>query len=42
MEPVLRYRGQVVTEAEVVFIRSLLSAHPQASRRALSLELCAA
>ncbi len=42
MEPVLRYRGRGVTEDEVAFIRALLAAHPQASRRALSLALCAA
>lgn len=42
MEPVLTYRGRQVTEPEVAFIRELIAAHPQASRRALSLELCAA
>ena len=42
MEPILQYRGRAVTDVEVTFIRSLLAAEPQASRRALSLELCAA
>ncbi len=42
MEPVLRYRGHPITDAEVAFIRALLAAHPQASRRALSQKLCAA
>ena len=42
MEPVLRYRGREVTDADVAFIRDLVAAHPEASRRALSLELCAA
>jgi hypothetical protein len=39
---VLRYRGQVVTEAEVAFIRDLIAAHPSATRRALSHRLCEA
>ncbi|MCP4589923.1 MAG: DUF4338 domain-containing protein [bacterium] len=39
---VLRYRGRVVTDADVAFIRDLISAHPTATRRALSLKLCAA
>ncbi len=42
MEAVLRYRGREVTNTDVAFIRDLVGAHPQASRRALSLELCAA
>ena len=39
---VLRYRGRVVIDADVAFIRDLISAHPTATRRALSLKLCAA
>jgi hypothetical protein len=42
MEPVRAYRGRQVTAAEVAFIRGLIAARPHASRRALSLELCAA
>lgn len=39
---VLRYRGRVVTDADVAFIGDLITAHPTATRRALSLKLCAA
>ena len=39
---VLRYRGRVVTDADVAFIRDLISAHPTATRRALSHRLCEA
>ena len=42
MAEVFRYRGKVVTEADVVFIRELIAAHPRASRRALSKLLCEA
>lgn len=42
MEPVLRYRGREITDAEVAFIRELIAAYPSASRRALSLRLCEA
>jgi len=42
MDMVLAYRGRRVTASDVAFIRSLIAAHPQASRRALSKELCAA
>ncbi|HEY3352043.1 MAG TPA: Druantia anti-phage system protein DruA [Polyangia bacterium] len=38
----LAYRGRQVTEAEAAFIRTLIAAQPQASRRALSLAVCAA
>jgi len=38
----LRYRGRLITVAEVEFIRQLLAEHPGASRRALSQRLCAA
>jgi Domain of unknown function (DUF4338) len=37
-----RYRGRTVTAAEIVFIRQLITAHPGASRRRLSHELCQA
>jgi len=42
VEVILKYRGRVVTEADVVFIRSLISENPTASRRALSRLLCEA
>jgi hypothetical protein len=42
MEPVLRYRGREIGTAEVVTIRELIAAHPEMTRRALSLALCAA
>src|SRR2546426_6707214 len=42
MDMVLRYRGRAVGAAEVALIRQLIAAHPEASRRALSLRLCAA
>lgn len=42
MEIVLRYRGRTVDTADVAFIKELIAAHPQASRRALSLTLCEA
>lgn len=42
MDVVFEYRGRRVDEAEVKFIRELIGAHPGASRRALSKELCAA
>lgn len=42
MEPVLAYRGRQVSSVDVTFIRELIAAHPQASRRALSLKLCEA
>ncbi len=35
-----RYRGRVISVAEVEFIRQLVAAHPGASRRALSQKLC--
>lgn len=38
----LRYRGRRVTHSEVAFVRALIAAHPQASRRALSKKLCEA
>ena len=33
---VLRYRGRVVTDADVAFIGDLITAHPTATRRALT------
>jgi hypothetical protein len=42
MEAVLKYRGRVVTPADVRFIRELIAANPQSSRRALSRKLCEA
>jgi hypothetical protein len=39
---VLRYRGRVVTDTDVAFIRRLIAAYPSASRRALSHRLCEA
>jgi hypothetical protein len=38
----LTYRGRAVTDADVTFIDQLISAHPMASRRALSKKLCEA
>lgn len=42
MQPPLRHRGRTVSEEDVSFIRSLIAAHPTATRRRLSLELCQA
>jgi len=42
MALVLAYRGRAVTDDEVAFIRELIATQPQASRRAVSLALCAA
>jgi hypothetical protein len=42
MNVILKYRGRVVTDAEVGFIRELIAAHPGLSRRGLSQELCGA
>lgn len=42
MDTVLTYRGRVVTADDVETIRELLAAHPTASRRELSKELCSA
>ncbi len=39
---ILRYRGRVVTDADLVFLRTFIAGRPDASRRALSLELCEA
>jgi hypothetical protein len=42
METKLSHRGRIVTDADIVFIRNLITEHPTASRRALSKKLCAA
>ena len=42
MDVILKYRGRLVTNADVAFIRQLIAAHPTLSRRALSQELCRA
>ncbi len=42
MEAVITYRGRQVTEADVAFVRELIAAHPEASRRRLSQKLCEA
>jgi len=38
----LKYRGRVVTAEDILYIRELIAAHPRASRRRLSKELCEA
>jgi hypothetical protein len=42
MSEKLRYRGRVITDEDVSFIRQLVAAHPTLSRRALSVKLCEA
>jgi hypothetical protein len=42
MDVVLSYRHRDVTTSDVEFIRELIAAHPEASRRALSKKLCEA
>ncbi|MGH9444563.1 MAG: Druantia anti-phage system protein DruA [Terriglobia bacterium] len=42
MDGTFRYRSQVITAAQVEFIRQLVRAHPEATRRRLSLVLCEA
>ena len=42
MDGILRYRGRIVTAADVVFLRDWIAGHPGASRRALSEQVCAA
>jgi len=42
METLLQYRGRPITAADVHFIRGLIAAHPEDSRRALSHRLCLA
>jgi len=38
----LKYRGQVITSEDILFIEQLIAAHPRASRRRLSQKLCEA
>ena len=42
MDVVLRYRGRIVAQPDLVLIRSLIEEHPAASRRELSRKLCRA
>ena len=42
MEILLHYRGRAVTTTDAHFIRALIAAHPEQSRRALSATLCEA
>jgi hypothetical protein len=42
VETAWKYRGRIVTLADIVFIRKLIAAHPGASRRTLSTKLCQA
>jgi hypothetical protein len=42
MEPVLSYRGRIITDDDIVFIRRLIADNPASSRRALSEKLCEA
>ncbi len=42
MEEGFRYRGRVISAAEVEFIRRLIAQHPGTNRRQLSLRLCEA
>jgi hypothetical protein len=37
-----KYRGRVITAADILFIRELITAHPKTSRRTLSKKLCEA
>lgn len=39
---ILKYRGRIVTEADILFIKNLLASRPMASRHALSKLLCQA
>jgi len=39
---ILRYRGRVISDADVEFLRGLIAAAPEASRRQLSQKLCEA
>ena len=38
----LRYRGRNISEEDILYIRELIVAHPGASRRTLSTQLCEA
>lgn len=37
-----KYRGRVVSSADILYIRDMIAAHPEASRRTLSKKLCEA
>jgi hypothetical protein len=38
----LKYRGRVISDAHLLYIREIIAAHPEASRRTLSKKLCEA
>jgi hypothetical protein len=38
----LKYRGRVITEEHLLFIREMIATHPEASRRTISKKLCEA
>ena len=40
MKAVLKHRGRMLDDADIALIRALVQAHPQASRRELSRQLC--
>ena len=40
MDVVLRFRGRMVTESDVAFIRGLIQEYPDVSRRELSRKVC--
>lgn len=40
MDPVLRFRGREIRADDIAFVRDLIARRPEASRRALSIELC--
>jgi hypothetical protein len=42
MESILSYRGRIVTDDDIVFIRQIIADNPASSRRALSQKLCEA
>jgi len=42
MEEGFRYRGRIITAAEVEFVSQMIARYPQANRRQLSLQLCEA
>lgn len=37
-----KYRGRIITDADLLYIRELIAKHPEASRRTLSKKLCEA
>ena len=42
MDGLISYRGRVITEEDIDFIKELIAAHPRVSRRGLSKKLCEA